>query len=76
MSVRFTLSSPGLIIFMISQLGFAGGRAEGRYGDAYTSNFAMDDVRCDGDEEHLQDCSYDSVDDCTVGEPATASCYY
>ena len=76
MSVSLTLSSPGLIFVMISQLGFAGGRAEGRYGDAYTSNFAMDDVRCDGDEEHLQDCSYDSVDDCTVGEPATASCYY
>ena len=61
---------------MFSQLGFAGGRAEGRFGDALTSNFAMDDVRCEGDEEHLQDCSYESVDDCGIGESASVRCYY
>ena len=43
----------------------------------FTSNFAMDDIRCSlGDEEHLQDCDYDSVDDCSAGEGAGVICSY
>ena len=61
---------------IIRQLGFAGGRASPtNFGDVYTSNFAMDDVRCEGDEEHLQDCSYRSVDDCNISEGAGVICH-
>lgn len=59
------------------QLGFAQGNAttESLFGVVYTSNFAMDDIHCEGDEEHLQDCSYDSVDDCNIWEGAGVICY-
>ena len=62
---------------MISQLGFAGGRAtiNSHFGPAPTSNFAMDNVQCKGDEEHLQDCSYDGVDDCSIQEAAGVICH-
>lgn len=66
------------LLVIISQLGFAWGEATFRsqFGDVFTSNFAMDDIHCDGDEEHLQDCDYDSVDDCNIGEGAGVICHY
>ena len=72
-----TLLARSLNTFIIRQLGFAGGRATvASFGDVYTSNFAMDDVHCEGDEEHLQDCSYRSVDDCNISEGAGVICHY
>ena len=62
--------------FMISQLGFTGGRVAGWFGDALKSNFAMDDIHCEGDEEHIQDCSYRSVDNCNIAESAGVRCHY
>ena len=64
--------------FFISQLGFDWGEEtiESQFGDVFTSNFAMDDIRCNGDEEHLQDCEYDSVDNCGPGEGAGVICHY
>ena len=73
------LVDPKLVFlnFIISQLGFAGGRATpDNFGDVYTSDFAMDDIHCEGDEEHLQDCSYSSVDNCNIGEGAGVICHY
>jgi len=60
------------------QLGFDWGlpTTDSHFGDVFTSNFAMDDIRCCGDEEHLQDCDYDGVDDCSSGEGAGVICYY
>ena len=37
----------------------------------------MDDVSCNGEEEHLQDCEYDSVDNCYFrDEGAGVICHY
>ena len=67
-----------ILLLVISQLGFAWGEAtrESYFGDVFTSNFAMDDIRCVGDEEHLQDCEYDSVDNCSPDEGAGVICHY
>lgn len=76
-SLKISIFSISLLV-IISQLGFAWGEATFRsqFGDVFTSNFAMDDIHCDGDEEHLQDCDYDSVDDCNIGEGAGVICHY
>ena len=64
--------------FFISQLGFDWGQAtrDSQFGQVFTSNFAMDEVNCNGDEDHLQDCEYESVDDCGLGEGAGVICHY
>ena len=63
---------------LISQLGFDWGEetTDSHFGQVFTGNFAMDDVSCNGDEEHLQDCEYDSVDNCGLGEGAGVICHY
>ena len=53
------------------------------YGDAYlyshwgsvSSNFAMDNVQCSGNEMYLQECSYSISDDCGSDEGAGVHCY-
>ena len=64
--------------FYYSQLGFDWGQAtrDSHFGQVFTSNFAMDEVNCNGDEDHLQDCEYDSVDNCGPGEGAGVICHY
>ena len=37
--------------------------------------FAMDDVNCNGREEILQNCKYNSADNCGGGEGAGVICY-
>ena len=65
-----------LSTFIFSQLGFAGGKATSASVFGYvSSNFAMDDVSCKGDEEHLQDCSYETYEDCRVNEGAGVICH-
>ena len=53
------------------------------YGDPFTqshwgsvpSNFAMDEVRCGGNEMYLQECSYSTSDDCGSNEGAGVHCH-
>ena len=53
------------------------------YGDAYDGShwgdvpweYAMDDVRCNGNEMYLQECSYSTSDDCNGHEGAGVHCY-
>jgi len=59
------------------QLGYSyGTRKTGSYFGQVPSNFAMDEVRCKGDEAFLQDCSYDTSEDCGASEGAGVFCYY
>ena len=39
------------------------------------TDYAMDEVRCDGNEMHLQDCSYSTSDNCNTSEGAGVHCY-
>ena len=58
------------------QLGFRGAAKitkESRFGGV-DSTFAMDQVNCDGYESSIQECSYESHDDCSGGEGAGVVC--
>ena len=44
-----------------------------RFGIVY-GNFEMDDVRCDGTEESLDNCSHSDSHDCTALEGAGVVC--
>merc|ERR1719348_1751584 len=57
------------------QLGFADGTytTNSHFG-LVSSTYAMDSVRCGGTEEHLQDCTYSTTDDCSNGEGAGVYC--
>jgi len=39
------------------------------------NEFAMDKIACDGTEERIQDCSYDTEDDCDYNEGAGVCCF-
>jgi len=41
---------------------------------AVSDDFAMDTIVCDGTEERIQDCAYDTEDDCKRGEGAGVCC--
>ena len=58
------------------QLGYDYGLATARsqFGGV-PEDFAMDSVICYGDEEHLQDCTYDLEEDCYPQEGAGVYCY-
>ena len=36
----------------------------------------MDDVGCNGDEQYIQDCPYNTDDNCGPGEAAGVMCFY
>ena len=36
----------------------------------------IDDSACDGTEDHLIDCTYTSLEDCTHNEDASVQCAY
>merc|ERR1719348_2978139 len=59
-----------------NQLGFNGGTATrgSTFGDVPT-DFAMDNVACQGSEETIQECDYNMIDDCNIGEGAGVYCY-
>jgi Ca2+-binding EF-hand superfamily protein len=58
------------------QLGFFGIErvTSSSYFGSVSSNFAMDDVQCDGSEARLQDCRYNANDNCGGGEGAGVIC--
>merc|ERR1719341_1034005 len=59
------------------QLGFGSGiyKIGSHYGTVSTGDFAMDDVNCSGSENYLQNCSYQTTDDCGTSEGAGVHCY-
>ena len=58
------------------QLGFTYGNKtlQSKYGTV-PKVFAMDDVNCNGREEILQNCKYNSADNCGGSEGAGVICY-
>ena len=65
------------IFSFIRQLGFDYGSSQGNshWGEV-PDDFSMDELRCDGSEQYLQECPYDSQDNCSPGEGAGVWCYY
>ena len=63
-------------ILFFRQLGFGSGiyKTGSYYGTVSTSDFAMDDVNCSGSENRLQNCSYQTTDDCKTTEGAGVHC--
>ena len=47
--------------------------SQSRYGQV-SENFGADDVACNGNENHLAECSYSAQDDCGGGEGAGVVC--
>merc|ERR1712226_1063993 len=64
-------------VVVCRQLGYDDGYSylESHWG-AVPDTFAMDSVSCSGDEQHLQDCSYETTDDCGTYEGAGVACIY
>ena len=59
-----------------NELGFLGAREDthnSRFGSV-NSNFAMDGISCEEDDETLLDCNYDTSDDCGSSEGAGVVC--
>merc|ERR1712013_863623 len=57
------------------QLGFTDGTATtGSYFGNVPSEFSMDEVSCTGDEGILQECGYNTSDDCSANEGAGVKC--
>ena len=58
------------------QLGFEYGTAKkNSYYGAVPSDFAMDEVYCYHEDDFLQDCEYNTSDDCGSSEGAGVYCY-
>jgi len=59
------------------QLGF-GAAAEvfdhSEFGDVESDSFSYDEISCSGSEAHVQDCTYDTDEDCYGGEAAGVRC--
>ena len=57
------------------QLGFNSGvaKVESFFG-LVPNRFAMDDINCAGDEDTIQQCSYEIFDDCSYAEGAGVEC--
>ena len=57
------------------QLGFNSGERLGEsfFGDV-PNKFAMDRINCDGDEETIQQCYYETQEDCDFNEGAGVVC--
>jgi len=36
----------------------------------------MDDLECTGNEQHIQDCHYETTDDCGANEGAGVECFF
>ena len=64
-------------VVVCRQLGYDDGYSylESHWG-AVPDTFAMDSVSCSGDEQHLQDCSYETIENCDAGEGAGVRCIY
>ena len=58
------------------QLGYARGDAyQNSHWGSVPSHFAMDDVDCRGDERYLQECTYNTSENCESNEGAGVHCY-
>ena len=58
------------------QLGYARGDAyQDSHWGSVPSDFAMDDVGCRGDERYLQECTYNTNENCDSNEGAGVHCY-
>ena len=64
-------------VIFLRQLGYSSGLAKtgSSYGNV-PSTFAMDNVVCSSSDHYLQDCSYDTYDNCGAAEGAGVNCYY
>ena len=57
------------------QLGFSSGtRYHNSHWGSVPADFAMDNVKCNGNENSLQECTYKTTDDCKASEGAGVSC--
>jgi len=54
----------------------AGARTTESYFGDVMNIFAMDNVACNGDEDHLQECLYDISEDCSYNEAAGVKCSF
>merc|ERR1712211_141542 len=44
------------------------------FGDVDSDSFSYDEISCTGNEAHVQDCTYDTHEDCYGGEAAGVRC--
>merc|ERR1712083_961398 len=59
------------------QLGFSGAAEvfdHSEFGDVDSDSFSSDEISCSGNEAHVQDCTYDTNEDCYGGEAAGVRC--
>jgi hypothetical protein len=59
------------------QLGFSGAADvfdHSEFGDVDSDSFSYDEISCSGSEAHVQDCTYDTNEDCYGGEAAGVRC--
>ena len=70
------IASDLLLAFVIflRQLGYSSGSTTGNYYGDVPSDFAMDEVVCSSSDQYLQDCSYDTTEDCGPSEGAAVFC--
>jgi len=69
----FTLTNAHVACRQLGYRGAVSFTKESRYGNT-GSNFAMDDIRCNGRESRLLDCQHKEYDDCEGTEAAGAVC--
>ena len=63
--------------FLCRQLGFDWGHPTlNSYFGSVPPDFAMDDVDCVGQEQHVQECSYTEYDNCYSDQGAGVICHY
>ena len=64
------------IFYCFRQLGFDGGFVTSDYFGDVPSKFSMDNVDCDGVEQHIQDCTYtdENGENCSSSEGAAVYC--
>ena len=59
------------------QLGYNGAAEvfdHSEFGDVDSDSFSYDEISCTGNEAHVQDCTYDTHEDCYGGEAAGVRC--
>merc|ERR1711915_141094 len=57
------------------QIGYDRGVVHDRFADVVDGVYAMDNVKCTGNEKYIQDCPYGTTDDCSATEAFAVQCY-